>query len=265
MQSSTNAIMQSANLYVYVMNNPIRFSDPTGLFAWNENDADMVNLRQGAINAGGTFSWDALSGMITMIVYGMTFTFDTRNDSNISGGHRTGFTARADFIYSTIVNEANEMLFLTGHKAFGGWAVGALHMTLFMFIGEGSDYWGTDNFAGNVRWGIQYATIGGTAVGRHLGGVINKTEDLAFGTKVYPMQHLHTGAGKVKQVFNSFNHFATHSSRSYGYNPFGNNSSTYLRGLLRSVNIRPTISDDFWAPGWNRPLIPASNFGGIRR
>ena len=33
MQSSNLAILQSANLFVYVMNNPMRFIDPTGLFA----------------------------------------------------------------------------------------------------------------------------------------------------------------------------------------------------------------------------------------
>jgi predicted chitinase len=32
MQSNTNAIMQSGNLYAYTMNNPVRWTDPTGRF-----------------------------------------------------------------------------------------------------------------------------------------------------------------------------------------------------------------------------------------
>ena len=96
------------------------------------------------------------------------------------------------------------------------------------------------------------------------GGKINGATDMDFSTKVYGGQHLHTGVGKIEQVFESYNHFATHSSQSHVYAGFWWNSSSYMRGLLSSVNIEPTLKSGFKTGGWNN-IIPVSRFGGVRK
>jgi len=51
MQGSSGAIMQAANLYVFVTNNPVMFIDPTGL--WRAN-VHFSYTRRWAIEAGFT-------------------------------------------------------------------------------------------------------------------------------------------------------------------------------------------------------------------
>jgi len=69
MQSSTHAIMQSGNLFVAMGNNPVMFSDPTGLYfiiAWSYSNSDINTFNQWLFNNGhsdslmsGTADWTA--------------------------------------------------------------------------------------------------------------------------------------------------------------------------------------------------------------
>gem|GEM_PF-1464198 len=59
---SITAIMQSSNLYVFAMNNPIMFFDPTG---WA---ADYTN------SYGGTVTWNKKTGIATFTISGITIT-----------------------------------------------------------------------------------------------------------------------------------------------------------------------------------------------
>ena len=74
MQSSPHAIMQAANLYMYVMHNPVMFIDPWGLFAWNERDDEWIRVTCRATrDAGGTFS--RTENSVTISIWGVNVTF----------------------------------------------------------------------------------------------------------------------------------------------------------------------------------------------
>ena len=265
--TQVDPIKDGVNWYAYCGNSPTVFVDPSGLFAWNEDDDYwFTDFRGDVEKAGGSIKFydNGLNNGWHVSIYGVSVTFWGWNDG-IKGTATKNSSPkiRADIFYSTIVNEAKEMLFLTGHKAFGGWAAGALHMTLFMFVGEDSDYWNHNDFT-HEKWGIRYAAVGGTQVEgtSYLGGRINYKTDTSFDTKVYPMQHLHSGEGMVEKIYTSMDNFSSLSGAKYRYNPLGwSNSSTYMRGLLNSVDITPTLAKDYWIPGWGT-LLPVSDFGG---
>jgi len=119
MQGSTAAIMQSANLYAFVMNNPGRWLDPLGLFAWNEADNRWFALRYEVEKAGGSVSWNARTGTATASIFGVDVNF-TRGDDGVWMSNNRMFV-RANTFYSAVVEAAGgEMIWLGGHGAFGG-------------------------------------------------------------------------------------------------------------------------------------------------
>ena len=255
--SQEDPIRDGLNWYSYCNGNPIAYIDPWGLaFKWNEDDNHVFDLKFEVEDSGGTYTWNEKTKTATVSIYGVTMDFRFRSDA--TGTIRVTATT----FYSTVVNAAGEMLFLTGHKAFGGMAFGNLHMTLFMFVGESSAFWGHDDFKDNVKWGIQFATVGGTQIEgtKFLGGQIDRVTDVDFSTKVYPMQHLYSGKGMVEQVYTAMDYYATNSGTKHKYNVVMRNSSSYMRGLLTALDICPILTKGYSVAGWKTKL-PASDFG----
>jgi hypothetical protein len=81
MQDCPLSILQAANLFVYTMNNPVKWTDPWGLFAWNEaNDQWITVSRWTTLEAGGTFNQTWITGpdgikYITISIWGVTVNF----------------------------------------------------------------------------------------------------------------------------------------------------------------------------------------------
>jgi len=94
------------------------------------------------------------------------------------------------------------------HPAFGGWAPG-LHTYVKMFVTQDSPHWDTGLFGSsvdsggtqrtNTRWGMQFATLGGTTVDSRLQIVGNVANDIRFDNTTFT-QHLHSGTGAIDRL-----------------------------------------------------------------
>jgi RHS repeat-associated protein len=260
--SQEDPIRDGLNWYIYSNNNPIFYSDPTGLFAWNERDDQWISVgRWNTERHGGTFSevWYTRPGAsfreATISIWGVEVTFRAGNE----GVSTTwGWQVRADVFYQAIVGAAGgEMVFLSAHPAFGGHApAGNVHTMTVMFAFESSDGYKNNQASfdqNEARWGgVRFATIGGTGSGIMLRGTDRSTTDQNLSTKVF-MQHLHSGTGKVDELFTAFNNY-NRNKPNILYLGATSNSNSYNRGLLQAVALRPTLPSGTTAWGWGSPV-----------
>jgi len=259
--------IQAGNLYMFVMHNPVRWLDPLGLFAWNEDDDHWFDIGREVRDAGGSFSRPGNTAWIS--VFGVDVSFRVGDDGvRVSAGGR--MMVRADTFYSAIVNAATEIIFLGGHNAFD--ILPAYHLHVSMFVSRDSAFHANAYFT--ERWsGVWHATLSGTGVlglSRNLYGIYAVSQvnssDYFNRNNLRFINHLHTGVGMVEQLFNAHDHFTTYHSRRFGYGPAGVtinrvNSTSITIGLLnavgldhgltpaqqrRAVGIQSTVPPIFW-------------------
>jgi len=171
----------------------------------------------------------------------------------------------ADTFYSAIVSAAGGyMSWLDGHPAGAGTPMAlanSLHMYVKMFVAYGSSHWNEGYFGANTRWGLQYATLGGSTVGLRLRIRGNMPNDLAWNNRTY-WRHLDSSVDGINRMLS-----ATESQgRGWFYgSPFVPGvtgvhvSNNILSGLLHVAGIHPgTLGQR--AIGWDQPT-PRSFFG----
>jgi RHS repeat-associated protein len=263
MQSSTNAIMQAANLYVYVMNNPIMWRDPLGLFAWNERDDQWIRVTDSTTrNAGGTFTRG--TGYVTIDIWGVNVSFHAGTDG-VSNQLGT-FMVRADTFYQAIVRAAGgEIAFLGGHTANIPGA-SAYHMHIAIFAAHVRD---ADNIAynrlrragsENIRWGvIRYGYISGGSssligLGGRTHGQINATtpQGITYMTRANRQffHHLGSGAGTGANLFGGLDHFMDNHSNSFWWSGRWTNSTSFTIGLVNAMGHSHGLSATQIANSW---------------
>jgi len=263
-------IRDGLNWYEYAGGNPVRFIDPLGLFAWNEDDDHWFDLKAEVEKVGGRIRYqqDRFMGSWVVDVYGVTVTFSGNSDGVKSFARSYGKPfVRADVFYSSVVRAAGgEMVFLGGHPAFDGWffAMGSLHTYAMMFVSSESVHWNARYFENNEKWGLQYATLGGTAsqaTDMRLQIVANVASDLEFDKRTF-QKHLFTGKGAIDKLLEA------HNSQGRGW-VYGSLlvpgvrgihiSNNILSGLLHVAGIHPGKLEHL-AIGWDYPT-PDSFFG----
>jgi len=255
MQSSTNAIMQSANLYVFVMNNPIFWIDPLGLFAWNERDNQWISVDALTTRAaGGTFNerWHLTPGAsfreATISIWDVEVTFRA-GDENVSIGPSGTFMVRADTFYKTIVDAAGgEMVFLGGNNANIQLPGGSdFHMHIAIFAAHCAD--GTTAYnrlleenPDNTRWGLRFGYISGTAGGfLRTRGQINGDTYMTRANRQF-FHHLSSGPGTGTALFAGFDHFWNNHNNTFVYSGLWTNSTSYTIGLVNAVGLNHGLS-----------------------
>jgi len=260
-------IKDGLNWYTYVVNNPLMFSDPWGLFTWTERDNEWIAVNARTTqDAGGTFSETWTTGpngsrSVTISIWGVEVTFRA-GDAGVTTTF--GFQVRADHFYRAIVASAGgEITFLGGHFAFGQQAFG-LHTYLMMFIDSSSEHWDEGYFGNtvdssnnpriNTRWGLQFATLGGGVQGVGLRSIGNRESDLRFDNKQL-MQHISSGVGAICNLMSAHKYSTTRAG--FAYNPLGGpigfNSNSILSGLLRATELHPGDLNQT-VRGWNNPI-----------
>ena len=269
MQDCNLSILQSANLFVYVMSNPVNWRDPWGLFAWNEHNNHIFWLRYEVEKAGGSItSWCPVTYTAFVSIFGVNTSFRSGDPGIMI--HPTGrMQVTAPAFYSAVVNAAGGyMTFLGGHPAGAGTPMAlanSLHMYVKMFVAYGSSHWASRYFYNdgnpNTRWGLRYATLGGTTVGMRLQIRGNMPNDLAWNNRTY-WRHLDSSVGGINRMLSA------HESQGRGWiyaSPFVRGvrgvhvSNNILSGLLHVAGIHPGPLGQR-AIGWDQPT-PRSFFG----
>jgi len=254
MQSSRAAIAQSANLFVFVMNNPVRFVDPTGLFALSSN-----SLKQAGLMLASSTSTNGPTTVTATTSFG-----DTIDITDVQNAMEAG---------------ADMLVFVGGMAVSGSSRRLPQHASIQIFIAPGHALWDTGHF--RTIWdGIGHATIGGfTAnrtfdgirgalgeIGEPMDGLINDGFDI-----YYPALNSLTylpgvTAAQVESMFSGAINFSIRGS--VPYNPLanfatgGHNSNSFIAGLLTYAGIEhPSMSTSIFGgfPGWGNP-IPTHHF-----
>jgi len=259
-------ILQAGNLFMFVMHNPVRWSDPWGLFAWNEDDDHWFDLMYEVNKAGGTFDGIPRSMAAIISIWGVNLRFD---GSMAGVEFRNGrMHVRADLFYSSVVAAATEILFLGAHG--GVFQQNPVpHMHISMFISENSHYWNSNAFSNNTRWGnVRYASLsGGASISAHVISVVNSMNYLDRPGLRFS-NHLHTGVGMATQLFEVHNYFMTNHNQGFRYallpgrNAPAYNSTSMVISLLNAVGLHHgmTSSQQRFAIGMGSVIHPR-NFG----
>ena len=272
MQDSPIAMLQAANLYVFTMNNPIRWIDPSGLSARSAIDG-LFSLTQNEIRAlGGSFTMNRTGTAIWTITFGNT-TFRTDGNFQLGGGSiQCGSTRGGSFVTDTVMRGSSEMVTLGGHSAFGFMPAPHLHISMFI-TSRSSSWWDSEYFSGNSLLGdtIRFATISGTGelgltwrlgVG-YLTSEVNRRRYFERDNLLF-VNHLYSGSGMVQGLFEAHNHFSTYYNRRFGYTA-NRNSTSVVVGLLNAVGLDHgfTEEQERRALGTNRAIRP--RFFGVSR
>ena len=105
------AIMQSGNLYVYCMGNPVNFADPMG---WA-----YIALRNMVDKLGGSISWDASTGTATVTIGNKTGVFIEDPYALVEGGTKP-FVGSDSKMYVDEVDFYNQMGVISYDYSSGG-------------------------------------------------------------------------------------------------------------------------------------------------
>jgi len=258
---------------MFVMHNPVMWADPTGLFAWNEANDHWFNIQSEVWGAGGSI--DFHNGFINVSVFGVNVRFDSHQDGVQWGSYRSCVRVRADLFYSSVVAAAQEMIFLGGHTALhhrNPFPADHLHISMFMSASR-FNYLSGNNapdflgyFSGRIRWGnVHYATLSGGKGGQSAISEVNRLPYLDRAGLNF-VNHLHTGTGKIAELFAAHNHFMGHHSTCFTYailpvpgwlaQEF--NSTSIAIGLLNAVGLDHGMTDAQLrrAIGINRQIAP---------
>jgi len=220
-------------------------------FQWNEPSRQWFNLNNRVPQGRGTFSQNPyiLPGVsptrfATASIWGVNAIFREGDYGVIRTAEGTYFV-RADVFYRTIVEAAGgEIIFLGGHGAFVE-RNPALHIHIVMFT-TSDDFF--NNSAFNTRWdGVRFATISGhgewalSPLGWWTISQVNRQPYLdRAGLRV--LNHIHTGPGKIKELFEAHEHFNDYYNRSFVYRPApleeGHfNSTSIIISMLNAVGL----------------------------
>jgi len=255
MQDSPLAILQAANLYLYVMHNPVMWTDPTGLFAWNERDEQLILVNADTTrNAGGTLTFGTQNGVhyATLSIWGVEVTFRSDADGVNRPNWSSSFFIRADLFYSTIVGAAGgEMAFLGGHNAnIPGFS--AYHMHIAIFAAYGTDVYSRllEEGPDSTRWGLRYGFISGTAGGfsRTRGGVNLDTYMTRANRQFF--NHIASGAGTGTDLLSGLDHFMGNHSNAFPWNGRWTNSTSFTIGLVNAMGHEHGLSSTQRANSW---------------
>ena len=281
MQESTAAIMQSGNKYVYTMNNPVMFTDPSGLFVRDLFSMTPGQLRDAGISFGTTGNRDTGVSVSSVTIGNTTVRRDgsySTHGSGFSGGGVVSGADRASQIFQSAVNVvmggATERAFFGSSNVMGS---PFQHAAVIVKITKGSDYWNDDRFQRSILGGyIRYAAFGGqpqftpifedgiTGFG-YLRGHINHYLDIQIAANRSSLVPLNADTDQISLFIAAQQHFITYSGESINYRLFprnetaGRNSNSYIYSLLLHSGIcRPSTSGTF--PGWGN-IIQENHFG----
>jgi len=257
-----SCILQAGNLFMYVTHNPVMWTDPTGLFRWNEDCDDWIVVsRWNTTRHGGTFSGG--SGFATIDIWGVNVTFNAGADG-VRDQNGT-IMVRADTFYNTIVGAAGgEMVFLGGHGAFGG-TFSAYHMHIAMFVSPSNEHYYNmfhDEDADFTRWGLRFAYISGT-MGFPLRtvGSINEANYMERADRQF-WHHLSSGVGTATALLAGYEHFRDNHNLTFPYNGRWTNSTSYTIGLVNAVGLNHGLSAEQRARAWGfNNAFSARHFG----
>ena len=235
-------MMQAGNLFMFVMHNPVRWTDPWGLFAWNENDLALIDIsRQNTEYHGGIFT--AGNGYVTINIWDVEVTFRNTDRWVITAGNRP-IKVRADIFYQAFINAAGgEMVFLGGHGAFFG-IFTAPHLHIAMFAAPGTDGYNSLLEAGSnlTRWGLRHGYISGTMGGfARTRGQINGSAYMTRANRQF-FNHLSSNVGTITALFDGYVHFRDNHNSTFAYSGRWTNSTSYTIGLVNAMGLNHGLS-----------------------
>jgi len=257
MMENVNTRTQAGNLYMFTMHNPVRWADPTGLFA--KPAMSVLSVR----------SSFPVPKVITHSIL----------SSSLVACSSSSFSVSA--VQNAMAAGANLLVFVGGMTAFGPQSNSRLpqHASIQIFIAPGHELWDTGHFD-SIGGGIGHATIGGFTANRYFSGIRGALGEIGEpmvgfindGFDVYlPALHslTHLPGVTTAQVESMFLAALNFTNRgAIPYNPIGvggHNSNSFIAGLLNHAQVRhPSVSNSAIGgfPGWNNP-IPSRYFRPI--